>query len=65
MTISTSTNITDTDTAGESSLGADTDLTVDIGTSATFLIVDADTANTEKCADMLIFPIPILVLTHP
>ena len=30
-----------------------------------FLIADTDTADTEKCADMPIFPIPILVSAHP
>ena len=33
--------------------------------AASFLIADTDTAYTEKCADMPIFPIPILVLAHP
>ncbi len=30
-----------------------------------FLLADTDTADTEKCADMPIFPIPILVSAHP
>ncbi len=30
-----------------------------------FLLADTDTADTEKSADMPIFPIPILVSAHP
>ncbi len=30
-----------------------------------YLIADTDTANTKKCANMPIFPIPILLSTHP
>ncbi len=49
-------------------MSADTDLAADISVSAyrqPFLIADTDTADTEKCANMPIFPIPILVSAHP
>ncbi len=37
----------------------------DTDTAATFSDCRYDTADTEKCADMPIFPIPILVSAHP
>ena len=48
--------------------GVNTDLTANILVSAYrqhFLIADTDTADTEKYADMPIFPISILVSAHP
>ncbi len=55
MPISTS---ADTDTAGKSSFSV-------LEYRQHFLIADTDTADTEKCADMPILPILILVSAHP
>ncbi len=47
---------------------ADTVPIADISVSAyrqSFFVADTDTADTEKCADMPIFPIPIPVSAHP